>query len=412
MLESLHPFALSLIIGLLIGVEREYHEREHKQPLGVRTFTLIALTGTLAAYLKNTILAAVIAGVTFALIGLGYWRTTRSREKNTDIGMTTEFAAVVTFCTGYIVLHDTRLGGLIGLCTLALLVSRSWMHRFVREKLRRNELTAATTLIVAIFGVSPFLPDRTIDPLGLINPRSLMVLFCAIGLIQFSGYAAMRIFGTRAGLALSGFLGGIVSSTAVFLSLGETLTRNAGQARSVFAHALLAVTATLLELAAILSLASPPLVTRLAPAIATMIILSAMMAAIALFRQKSHSAESTPRDPLNVIAVLKLGLLLFALIASVNLVHRWFSDAGLWLIAAVSGSFELHGVSMAIAVDLKQSAISADSAAIAVMVAIGASFVSKSLLVLFRVRHALRWAIIAALACLAAAGSTAMLLLK
>lgn len=404
MLVDLHPFALSLIIGLLIGVEREYHERTTKQPLGVRTFTLIALAGTLAAYLGNAIIAAVIAAGTFALIAIGYWQTTKQRGKAADIGLTTEVAAIVTFCTGYIVLSNTRLGVLVGLCTLALLVSRSWMHRFVREKLRKNELTAATVLIVAIFGIAPFLPDHPLDPWGMVNPRNLMILFCVIGLLQFSGYAAIRIFGSRAGLALSGFLGGFVSSTAVFASLKTTLAKNAGFTRAVAAHALLAITATLTELAVVLALALPELLLRLLPSLAAMLISSVGIALLLIRGQQSGKTEHNSRDPLNVASVVKLGLVLFSLIAAVNLAHRAFSDAGLWLIAGISGLFELHGVSLAVALDLKRGAISVDAAMIAVLIAIAASFASKIVLVLTSVRGKLATILTMALLVISAIG--------
>lgn len=123
-LQEFHPFALSVILGLLIGAEREYHHREADKTLGIRTFPLIALAGTLAAYLQNAALAAVIALATFALIVLSYWRSTRTELPKADFGLTTEIAAVVVFCMGYVLFTDTRIGAGIGLGTLVLLISR------------------------------------------------------------------------------------------------------------------------------------------------------------------------------------------------------------------------------------------------------------------------------------------------
>lgn len=124
MLEEFHPFALSLILGFLIGVEREYHHKKSAAAFGVRTFPFVALTGTLAAYAHNTYLTVAISAVVFTLIAISYFFTARGRGKTADFGLTTEFAAVIVFCTGFLLVDNARLGSLVGIATLALLVSR------------------------------------------------------------------------------------------------------------------------------------------------------------------------------------------------------------------------------------------------------------------------------------------------
>ncbi len=377
MLEEIHPFALSLILGLLIGVEREQNERGAQKTLGVRTFAFVALAGSLAAWLKNAPLAVAIAVAVFTLILLGYWRSTHGNKKNIDPGLTTEMAAIVTFCTGYVLIHSTKLGILIGLTTLALLISRGWMHEFVREKLRKQELTAAAVLIILFFGVAPFLPDKTIDPLGIFNPRSLLMLFALIALLQFAGYAANRLFGARSGLALSGFLGGFVSSTAIFVALPETRRANPQDDRLITAHALLAVSATLLQLMLVLTLAQAILAKTLALPLFTMVLISGALALLMSRGSAGKGGKTTLAAPVDFQSVLKLALVLGGLIALVNLVHRAFDDRGLYLVAGISGLFELQGVSLAIALDLKRGAASLKASSISVLIAVAASFVSK-----------------------------------
>lgn len=393
-LQEIHPFALSLILGLLIGVEREHNERGAQKTLGVRTFAFVALAGSLAAWLKNPALAAVLGTAIFALILLGYWRSTGGEKKNADPGLTTEIAAIVTFCTGYVLIHSVKLGILIGLTTLALLISRGWMHRFVREKLRKQELTAAALLIILFFGVAPFLPDATVDPLGIVNPRSLLMLFALIALLQFAGYAANRLFGARSGLALSGFLGGFVSSTAVFVALPETRRSNPNEEWLVTSHALLAVSATLIQLGLVITLAETALAASLAVPLLVMVLTSAAIALLLARGNASKGGRTQLRDPVDFRSVLKLALVLGSLIAMVNLVHRAFDDRGLWLVAGISGLFELQGVSLAIALDLKRGAVSLQASSVAVLVAVAASFVSKLAIVAFahRDRFGLRLA--------------------
>lgn len=377
MLEEFHPFALSLILGFLIGVEREYHHKKSAAAFGVRTFPFVALTGTLAAYAHNTYLTIAISAIVFTLIAISYFFTARGRGKTADFGLTTEFAAVIVFCTGYLLVDNARPGILVGIATLALLVSREWLHRFIREKLKQSEITAAAALIVAVFGVAPFLPDRAIDPWQLFNPRRLVTLISIIGLIHFAGYAAIRVFGAKAGLALTGFLGGFISSTAIFLNLRGTLRENTRHEKTVLASGLFAIAATLAELIAVLYVASPPLVLKLWQPLAAMIVTGGILAAVLLWRDNSKVRGSEAGAPLDFKAVAKMGILLSLLITAVDLAHRYFSHAGLWIISFTSGLFEMHGASLAVAVEQGKGTLSPDNAATAILFAVAASFVSK-----------------------------------
>jgi hypothetical protein len=72
--EIAKPFLLSLALGLAIGIERERaHAGEAPETaLGARTFTLIALLGTLAAHVTNAGIAAVLGLFVAALVVATY----------------------------------------------------------------------------------------------------------------------------------------------------------------------------------------------------------------------------------------------------------------------------------------------------------------------------------------------------
>lgn len=388
MLEEFHPFALALILGFLIGVEREYHHKKSATAFGVRTFPFIALTGTLAGYLKIMPLTVAIAGVVFALITLSYFMSVRPRSKETDFGLTTEFAAIIVFCSGYVITVDARMGIIIGMATLALLVSREWLHRFIRQKLTQSEINAAATLIVAVFGVTPFLPDHTVDPWHLFNPRRLVTLISIIGLVHFAGYTAIRVFGARVGLALSGFMGGFISSTAVFLQIRETLKSASRHPKTVMASGLFAVAATLAELCGVLYLASPVLAYHVLLPLVTMILVASMAAGVLVWRDTARVPGTENGKPLDFKAVLKLGLLLSLMIAVVEVAHRNFSAAGLWVVSFTSGLFELHGASLAVSLDHARGNISDETARFAVLIVVAASFISKMAILLVAHRDA------------------------
>src|SRR5262245_29546334 len=104
MFETARPFLLAIAIGLLIGPEREraHADREVHDPLGSRTFTLLAMLGAVAAYLESPAMGIVLAAFAGAIIVAGYFRTPLGKDA-IGVGATTEVAAMVTFTLGYLV---------------------------------------------------------------------------------------------------------------------------------------------------------------------------------------------------------------------------------------------------------------------------------------------------------------------
>ncbi|MBU7023797.1 MAG: MgtC/SapB family protein, partial [Theionarchaea archaeon] len=89
-LVLIEKFLISIALGALLGTEREMSEaRSGEKAAGLRTFTLIALLGTILAHLSQEYPYLIIVGA--AILGLllvaGYWKIGIA-----DVGMTTEVA--------------------------------------------------------------------------------------------------------------------------------------------------------------------------------------------------------------------------------------------------------------------------------------------------------------------------------
>jgi len=85
MLDILLSFTISFLIGSLIGLEREHSHTEGLQPIGIRSFILFALLGTLIAILNQPILTTAISAFIFSIILLGYFRSTAHIRKKVGI---------------------------------------------------------------------------------------------------------------------------------------------------------------------------------------------------------------------------------------------------------------------------------------------------------------------------------------
>lgn len=69
-----------------------------------------------------------------------------------------------------------------------------------------------------------------------------------LALLQFGEHILHRVVGEKRGILLSGFLGGLASSTAVYMNLGVLQKAHPGLARPMMGAALLATLASLLEM--------------------------------------------------------------------------------------------------------------------------------------------------------------------
>ena len=115
-----------------------------------------------------------------------------------------------------------------------VLATKGGMHRFSRELLSQHELYDALLLAASALVVLPLVPDRAIDPYGVINPAMLwrlVVLVMAIGAI---GHIALRLVGARHGLPLAGFFAGFASSTAAVAGFGTRVRQTLAIARRAY----------------------------------------------------------------------------------------------------------------------------------------------------------------------------------
>jgi len=129
-------FAIALLIGALVGLERE--KRKATEPDigvgGLRTFILLAEAGAVSAWLSLQlqspwVFAATVLGVV-VLVTAGYLAQTRSVEA--DRGLTTEIAAVtVCLLGGACLLGSPGLAVALGIATSALLAYKQPLHRVV-----------------------------------------------------------------------------------------------------------------------------------------------------------------------------------------------------------------------------------------------------------------------------------------
>lgn len=340
------PLLVALAIGLLIGLERERRKGEGstRAAAGLRTFGLVGLLGGVAGLIGHPGLVLLAGG----FVGLGALAAYGLGDRK-DPGLTGEVALVLTFALGVLAQSRPAVALEAGVVVAALLAFRVQLHRLVRDWITDRELLDALTFAIAAVVILPMLPDRAIDPFGLLNPFTLWRLAVVAMGLSFLGYIAQRVLGGRFGLLAAGLAAGFVSSTAAVAAMGARAKAQPELAAAGAAGAIASMIGSLGYLAAIISAVSPSLIAALAIPLGLAAVL--MLAyAVWLVRRTPKTDDDAPVGrAFNGAGVLLFVALVGAFSLASELLVRWLGAPGALIGSAVMGLADAHAASVSMA---------------------------------------------------------------
>lgn len=406
--------ALALAIGLVVGIERGWREREAKpgsRTAGVRTYALIGLLGGVFGALGK------VAAMPALLIGLGFigfalvfaWFKRAEAREDRDYSVTGTVAAMLVYGLGaFAVIGDMQLAAAAGIVAAAVLASREYLHGLL-ARLTWLELRSALLLLGMTAVVLPLLPDRALDPLGAINPRELWLFTILVAGLSYAGYVAMRVLGPDKGILVTGLTGGLVSSTAIAIAFARRALEGEAADR-LAAGAATAGAVSLLRVLVLVGAIVPALAIRLGPPVVVAAAVFLIPAFLAL-RAPAEEAkgETALGNPFDLPTVFGFA----ALLAIVALLAAWatqrLGSSGLYPLAALSGLADVDAVSLSSA-RLTGKGVDLSVAATAILLALASNALARAAYAAFLERgpFALRFAAITAGA-LAAGGAAALL---
>ncbi|MCA3337638.1 MAG: DUF4010 domain-containing protein [Roseomonas sp.] len=382
--ELIHRLAAALAIGLLVGTERHWRERQEapgRRTAGVRTFALTGLFGgvmaALAAALGQAGGALLLGFGLAALLAAQLPFALREAEAENKVSATSLVAALGTYGLGALaVLGDMAVAGAAAVAMTAILASRESLHGLMK-RITWSELRSALMLLSMTLLVMPLIPDEPIALLGGLNPAKIWRFAILLAAISYLGYLAVRLMGPERGLLFSGAAGGLVSSTAVTLA-------NARAAASGGAG--LALAAGALMAGAVSCLRTIGIVAFIAPAVAAYLFaplgvaaLGMALAGFVLARRTGAdgAAASMPDNPFELIAVLKIALLLAAVVLISKLAAERLGPEAVLAVAAITGLADVDAVALSVPL-LAPGTISLEFAAQAVLMAVAVNICAKA----------------------------------
>lgn len=411
-------FAIALLIGALIGVEREKRKAERgvQEVGGIRTFVLFAQVGALSGWLSRQLaspwpLALSVLGVTI-MISASYAVQRRNATGDQDAGLTTEAAAVVTTLLGATALLGLpELAGALGIVTAALLAFKQPIHGLV-GRLDVQDLYAGLKLLIASFIVLPLLPNRTLDPWNALNPYELWLLVVLISGLSLIGYVAVRWLGTERGSALTGLFGGLTSSTAVTLTFARR-SREAGGAKQIDALAAGILLAWAVMFARVLievAVVHAPLLPHVTAPLVAMLAIATVAAGVFYRRGRATpegSSDVLLRNPFSLTSAIKFAAVFMLVLLAVALVQTYAPGRGELLVAAIAGLSDVDAITLSMATFARDGG-SATLAAQAITVAAFSNTLVKCGLVVGLADPAFRGRIVGVTTALVVGGSIAL----
>src|SRR5688572_21869559 len=349
-ISLVNDLVAALFCGAFVGLERERgksathaEEGTRKRPeppearhlAGIRTHILVAIFGALMRLLDRGLetpdsssdsasVSAPFAWIGLASLSLFIVAAYAVRAARTGhYGMTSVPTLLITYALGVLCLSGLRPLALgLAVVVTGILAVKTPLHRFVRA-LAAEEIAAAVKFGLLALVLLPLLPDRDFGPkdwpwlaarlqgvmqeetlarLALVNPYKLWLLVVLISGIGFVGYVLVKVLGPQRGLVVTGFAGGLVSSTSVTLAMAEQSRHTPKWKDSIAAAVLAACTVMAVRVlvvavaihASLFALLGPPLAGLMLTSLVVTFILSRRAGRPGVARTEGAVAVSTP----------------------------------------------------------------------------------------------------------------------
>ncbi len=370
--------AIALLIGLLIGAERE--TARANVHVGLRDFLVISAIAFVCALINVWWLTAIVA------LGLSGVMIAHHLREPFEAGITTEMAMIVTFVLSYLVSMpgDDAYDGIgiaLAIIVVLFLDAKPSVKKFFRETITDRELADTVRFLALIFIILPLLPDGRYGPYDFLAPRSLWIAVIAVSGVSFIGYFLTKFLGHRKGTIILAVVGSLVSTTVMTQTFARRVAGNAASLTSSWKYATLSNSIQFLRVGALIAIAAPQLLGNVLPAL-----LAAAAAGILLSVLVRGDIEGAAPDvtkvanPLRVMPALQFAAYMAVISFVGNAATALIGQQGLLVTGAVGALVDVDAIVLTVVDRVSIQALGEMEGVIVVVVAIAMNMVVKLVL--------------------------------
>ncbi|MCO8245046.1 DUF4010 domain-containing protein [Haladaptatus sp. AB643] len=370
--------ALAGALGLFLGLEREWSQKS----AGIRTFTLISLLGAAFTIVGKDVLLAlggllvIVQGILLAVQGL------LDDDEETGLSLTTSVSMLVTFGVGVLVAEGYILVGVtVAVVSSLLLILKRELHSFAWG-LSREELRSAGEFAILAFVIYPLLPSGEVALGGVtLSPRLIWLMVVTVAGIGIANYAVVETYGGR-GIAVTGFFGGLASSTAVVGTMLDHVRQQPeaatyGVAAILLADAAMALRNLVIALAFTIGTPHKTLYGAIIP-LGTIIVGSIAIAAYTA--DWSQRMDIDLESPFSLRNALGFGAIFLLVVIGGAIAKSQFGQTGFYITALLSGLVSSAGVTASAVTLYSGGNVSQQTAVFGILLATASSIIVKAAL--------------------------------
>jgi uncharacterized membrane protein (DUF4010 family) len=351
----------ALAIGLLIGIERGWSNRkedEGQRVAGIRTFSLIGLLGGVIALLSQEIGHWLLMVGFVAVSALVIAAHILDVEKDKDVGTTTAFSMMLTFSLAAWAAYGNQIPAMaVTVITMFILGHKPTLHRWLTSVSSEDFFSGVKLLLISVV-LLPLLPDKGFGPWEALNPYWTWWMVVLISGLSFLGYMVIKMTGERLGMIVTAVAGGLVSSTAVTLSLAR-FARNK-PVTLIFSGGVLIASSIMFVRVMIEVFVVHAALLRLLWLPLTAMLLGLLASLIWIWRQNGKNGKEQDqrldlKNPLQLGMALQFGLLLAVILVLSEAMKQWFGNQGVYILSVISGLMDVDAITLSLSRSARSS---------------------------------------------------------
>lgn len=364
---------IAMVLGAVIGIEREIHEKHDKSDesvniayMGVRSLSLITALGAVAGLLHGSYFSLfMLINVSFMVLLMLHYIFTCITTK--DIGITTELAVIFSYLIGLFIALETFPIQLTLAMTvvLVLLLSQKDTIKNFTDDIQKRELRAFVAYALVALVILPFLPNKDYtlasipnlesvlntfgqdlgrwEKVQIINPFKLWMIVALITGIDIAGYILEKTVGKNRGLLLASLVGGVISSTATTQSLAQQ-SKVSTNINKLVGAAILATTISFIPTLLLIIPINAEFVIRVLPTFLILFVSSLVTGIFFLLRKegkgkkkKNNEATESTSTIFALVPALKFALLYMVIRIASKVALELFGESGFLVTTAIAG---------------------------------------------------------------------------
>jgi len=373
-------FIITVAFSFVVGLEfRSYHQaNEYKLNFGsTRTFVLIAVLGFILYTLDaSKQLFAVGLFLLGSFLLMFYWRL----SANSQFSMFSTIFALLIYLMGPIAtVFPTWFLVLFAVVLILILSEKTLIHRF-SDQLANEEVATLAKFLIISGVILPLLPDQPIAALLPVTYYRVWLAVLIVSGFSYLSYLVNTYFFKSRSLIITGFLGGLYSSTAATVVISRQANGlNSTAGRKVSSALIMATIMMYIRLLAIIFVFNRSLATQLLTPFLCIIVLSLIaISGLLTFKNQSPQLHEVcdVKHPLELTTAILFAALFMVFAFLTNYVTNQYGIHGLKFLAIIIGFTDIDPFILSL---LSGKFTVADSAIVsAIMLASGSNNLLKA----------------------------------